>query len=118
MFKLIATLSAQSLLLLAAQLLLKISVKQFGAFSWTWAFFKSALLNPYLMLSGVCAVSGTVLWVMILRKYDFSLAYPLTSLSYVFGLFAAQWILHEQIPATRWIGVVIIIIGVFFVAKP
>jgi Predicted membrane protein len=118
MFRLIVGISAQSLLFLAAQLLLKISVKQFGAFSWTWLFFKKALLNPYLMLSGLCAVFGTVLWMVILKKYDFGLVYPLTSLSYVFGLFAAQWILHEQIPVTRWVGVAIIAIGVFFVAKP
>jgi len=118
MYKLVAAVSAQSLLLLGAQLLLKISTRQFGVFRWSWTFFKDVLFNPYFMLSGLCALTGTLLWIVILKKYDFSIAYPLTSLSYVFGLFASQWILHEQIPMTRWIGVGIIIVGVFFVAKP
>jgi len=37
--------------------------------------------------------------------------------SYIFGVMAAQWILHESVPITRWIGVAIIIVGVYFVAK-
>ena len=109
--------SLYSLLLTATNLLLKVSLKQFGPFSWSWSFFRGVLLNPVFFLTGVCAISVMFLWMYILKKYDFSIAYPLTSISFIFGTMAAQWLLHESVPATRWIGVVIITIGVFFVAK-
>lgn len=113
----VASVSLQCLLLTMAQLLLKVSLKQFGTFSWSWTFFKNALLNPIFFLAGVCALSGMFFWMYLLKKYDLSLIYPLTGISYIFSVMAAQWFLHESIPFTRWIGVVFIVIGVFFVAK-
>ena len=44
-------------------------------------------------------------------------AYPLTCLSYVFGLLAACLFLHESIPGTRWIGVIFVAFGVYFIIK-
>ena len=60
---------------------------------------------------------ATVLWLHILKNYPLSIAYPLTSLSYVFGMIGAWWIFHEAIPLSRWIGVAIIIIGIYFIIK-
>jgi undecaprenyl phosphate-alpha-L-ara4N flippase subunit ArnE len=45
------------------------------------------------------------------------MAYPMISLSYVFGMLAAMFIFHETIPLTRWVGVALIILGCIFVAK-
>ena len=117
MIKMISSMSIQCLLLTLAQLLLKVSLNQFGNFRWSLSFFKGVFLNPFFFLAGVCALSGMLLWMYILKKFDFSIVYPLTGISYIFSLLAAQWILHESIPLTRWVGVVIIVIGVFFVVK-
>lgn len=117
MLKMISLASFQSLLLIAAQLLLKVALQQFGKFNWSWNYFKSVLLNHVFLFSGIAALSALLLWMYILKKYELSIVYPLTSISYIFGIFAAQWILHEQVPLTRWIGVAIIIVGVFFVVK-
>jgi len=117
MFKMITSVTVQCLLLTITQLLLKVSLNQFGAFSWSWRYFRGVLFNPVFFLTGVCAVFAVLLWMYILKRYEFSIAYPLTSISYIFGIMAAQWILHESVPLTRWIGVGIIIVGVFFVAR-
>jgi undecaprenyl phosphate-alpha-L-ara4N flippase subunit ArnE len=53
----------------------------------------------------------------ILKHYPFSVAYPITSFAYVFGMLAAFFIFKEAIPPTRWIGVVLIVAGVFFLLK-
>ena len=45
------------------------------------------------------------------------MAYPMVSLSYVFGMLAALLFFHETIPPTRWLGVFLIITGCFLVAK-
>ncbi|MDD3280034.1 MAG: EamA family transporter [Bacteroidales bacterium] len=117
MLKLISLIIGQSLLLVAAQTFLKIAVQDFGKFSWTWNFFKTVFTTWQFAVSGVCALLAMLTWMYVLKIYDFSIAYPLLGISYLIGLFSAYFFLHEAIPLTRWIGVIIIIIGVYFVAK-
>ena len=114
---LILLVCVQSVLLVAAQTFLKISVQLFGKFSWSWSFFKAALTTWQFAASGVCALAAMVLWMYVLKRFEFSLAYPLLSISYVIGLLAAYFVFQETVPLTRWIGVGIIMIGVFFVVK-
>jgi undecaprenyl phosphate-alpha-L-ara4N flippase subunit ArnE len=38
-------------------------------------------------------------------------------MSYVFGMIAAVLIFHETVPATRWLGVLLIMAGCYFVAQ-
>lgn len=52
------------------------------------------------------------LWAYVLKKMDFSQAYPLSSLSFIFGMFLACLLFpQETIHLTRWIGVVLIVVG-------
>ncbi len=51
------------------------------------------------------------LWAYVLKKMEFSQAYPLSSLSFIFGMFLAFFLFHESIPFTRWIGVILIVVG-------
>ena len=53
----------------------------------------------------------------VLRRYDLSLAYPLTAISFIISLFAGALIFHETIPVTRWIGVILVMVGVFFISR-
>jgi undecaprenyl phosphate-alpha-L-ara4N flippase subunit ArnE len=88
-----------------------------GKFSWTWAFFKDLLINWQLICSGLCMVFASLVWFYILKRYELSLAYPLISMSYVFGTLAAIFIFHETIPLMRWLGVFFIILGVIFLTS-
>lgn len=117
MIQLLILIVIQSVLLVAAQTFLKISVVLFGKFAWTWAYFKNVLTTWQFAASGACAIAAMLVWMHVLKKYDFGLAYPLLSISYIIGLFAAQFVFHETVPLTRWIGVVIVMVGVFFIAK-
>ena len=117
MILLIALIILQSVVLVAAQTLLKISVEIFGKFSWTWQYFKTVFTTWQFAASGLCALAGMLIWMYVLKKYEFSVAYPLLSISYVIGLLSAHFIFHEVVPLTRWIGVVIVMIGVYFIVK-
>jgi len=117
MWLLIILVLIQSVLLVAAQTFLKIAVTSFGKFTWAWHYFKTVFTTWQFAASGVCALAGMIIWMYVLKRFDFSIADPLLSISYIIGLFAAQFIFHEVIPLTRWIGVLIIMIGVFFVVK-
>jgi len=117
MFRLVLLILGQSVLLVAAQTFLKIAVQLFGVFSWTWIYFKTVFTTWQFAASGLCALSAMGVWMYVLKHYEFSLAYPLLSVSYIIGLLAAYFFFQETIPLTRWIGVVIIMIGVYFVVK-
>lgn len=117
MLKLVGLATIQSFLLMLSQVFLKLAVTQFGAFKFTGAYFKTVFTNLNFAISGLSVAGAMGLWMYILRHYPFSVAYPLGSMSYIFGLFAAILIFNESVPATRWLGVCIIIIGIYFVAK-
>lgn len=117
MWLMILLIVIQSLLLVATQAFLKVALVHFGKFSWTWQYFKTVFTTWQFAASGICALVAMLLWIYVLKRYEFSIVYPLLSISYIMGLLVAQFFFHETVPLTRWIGVVIIIIGVFFVVK-
>lgn len=51
------------------------------------------------------------------KKYPLSMAYPMISLSYVFGLIAAVVFFHEQVGLSKWLGTLLIITGCCIIAK-
>lgn len=107
----------QSLLLAGGQVLLKFALAELGSFSWSWAFFGRAATNLWLLGCGLCYAAGTILWMYIIRRFPFSMAYPMVSLSYVFGMLAAIFVFHEHVSLHGWIGVALIMLGCFFIAR-
>jgi drug/metabolite transporter (DMT)-like permease len=45
------------------------------------------------------------------------MAYPLVSLSYVFGMIAAIVFFHETVDWVKWLGVLFIMLGCYLIAK-
>ena len=60
------------------------------------------------------AFFGALLY--LLSQRDVSLIWPLTSLGFVITALAAKFILNEEITATRWAGVALIVIGASLVS--
>ena len=72
--------------------------------------------NPSLLL-GVAleaAFFGALLY--LLSQRDVSLIWPLTSLGFVITAFAAKFILKEEVSASRWAGVALIVLGAALVS--
>lgn len=107
----------QCLFLSGGQIFLKLAMQRTDKLGLTRAFFGSLLAGWNLLASMLCMVVGASLWLYILKHFDFSIAYPITSISYIFGMLAAIFIFHETVPPTRWIGVALIMGGVFLAAK-
>lgn len=107
----------QCLFLSGGQIFLKLAMQRTDKFGFTWAFFGSLLTSWSALAAGGCMVVGVVLWLYILKHFDFSIAYPITSISYIFGMLAAIFIFHETVPPTRWIGVALIMGGVALAAR-
>jgi undecaprenyl phosphate-alpha-L-ara4N flippase subunit ArnE len=118
MLKLICCSIVQCAFLAAGQVFLKFALEKLMKFSWTWTFFRDFFTNWWFSASGLSMVAASAVWFYILKHNDLSLAYPLLSISYIFGTLAAIFIFHETVPTTRWIGVLFIMIGVAFLTKP
>jgi drug/metabolite transporter (DMT)-like permease len=58
-----------------------------------------------------------VLWLAVLSWADFSVALPMTSLSYVFGALLARFYLHERVNPMRWGGTILVCAGVALVVS-
>lgn len=73
-------------------------------------------ISPLVAAGLLLYVVATVVWFAVLSKADLSYAYPLQSIAYIVGMIAAWLILKEVIPLNRWVGVLIIMIGVAVVS--
>ena len=107
----------QSLLLAGGQVFLKLALQRMLPFGWNWQFWGDLLTNWQFALCGLLYGAGTVLWFYIIKHFPFSMAYPMVSLSYVFGMIAAMLVFHEEVSLTRWLGVLLIMAGCYFIAK-
>lgn len=100
------------------QVLLKVWMEKNGSKILPLGFDKLSLLfKPELLFSVLAFIVAIVIWLFLLQRIEFSLLYPLISFSYIFGLLAAKFVFNEQIPITRWVGVIVILIGVFLITR-
>jgi drug/metabolite transporter (DMT)-like permease len=58
-----------------------------------------------------------MLWLDVLSKLDFSMAFPMVSLTYVFSLVIGRFVFHETVSLSRVVGVVLILGGLLFVVR-
>lgn len=103
------------LLLVGGQMLWKSAVDSIGY--WNINTMLTLIWSPKVI--GGIALYGiaTLLWLYILSKLPFSIAYPFQSLSYVLGVLMAALLFQEHVDWQQWLGVVVIIFGVFLIAK-
>jgi multidrug transporter EmrE-like cation transporter len=105
----------------AAQLLLKAGVRPLGALSVDAAtLLPTALrvLSQWPILAGLaCYVLSVGVWIVGLSRVDVSIAYPLLSMGYVVNALAAWWLFGEVLGPQRLAGMLLILAGVFLVAR-
>ena len=107
----------QSLLLTLGQVFLKISLVKMPKFGWNREFWGSLITNWHFAVCGVFFAFASILWMWMLKRFPFSIVYPLTSISYLIGILFALLLFNESIPLTRWLGVALIIVGCMLIAR-
>ncbi len=105
----------------AGQLLLKVGMSQLGALEISVAALPSLIMriimSPYIIVGLTIYFGGVFFWLLALNRADLSYVYPFASLSYVLITLASWLLLHEAVPPLRWIGLVVICVGVMLVAR-
>lgn len=72
-------------------------------------------LNPFIIAALVMLFFATVFYLLALSKLPLSIAYPMLSSGYVLVVLLSKIFLGEDVGARRWIGVLVIIIGIFII---
>lgn len=105
----------------SAQLLLKAGTNAVG----TFAFRSENILpiglklafEPHILGGMACYAVSLVVWIMALSRVEVSVAYPLLSIGYAVNAIAAWYFLGEAVTFMRLVGIGIIILGVYVVAR-
>ncbi|MFJ4292557.1 EamA family transporter [Cupriavidus sp. NPDC089707] len=105
----------------AAQLLLKAGVNAIGAITLdrgTLLVTAMRVLTQWPVLAGLTLyVVSVAVWIVGLSRVDVSVAYPMLSLGYVVNALAAWWLFGEMIGPLRVAGILLILAGVFLIAR-
>lgn len=117
MWRIISYAIIQSLLLTAGQVFLKFALAKMPSFELTKSFMYQFLSNWQFAVCGLCFALASVLWIYMIKIFPLSVAYPMISLSYCFGMIAAIIFFHEDVSYVKWVGVFFIMAGCFFIAR-
>ena len=100
----------------AAQLLLKTGASKVIASSAVFGF--AGLHSGWVWLGMVTLVASLAIWLYSLRYVPLNIASNLTATVHVLVPLSCWWLLHENISPGRWLGIAMVITGVFIVVRP
>jgi uncharacterized membrane protein len=78
---------------------------------------RSLLSSPIVWAGLVLFGLSAIVWLFALSRASLSFAYPFAALSYVLIVVFSVLVLHETVPALRWLGVAFIVTGIILVAQ-
>jgi drug/metabolite transporter (DMT)-like permease len=81
--------------------------------NWTHIF--GVLLSPWVLAGIVLLIAFMACYLTALSWADLTFVLPATAVGYILMALLARFFLHEQVSLRRWIGIVLITIGVGFV---
>ena len=77
---------------------------------------RQGITNPKILLGVLLETIFFACLLVLLKRNDVSLIWPLTALGFVLTALSAKFILHEQVTAMRWCGVLLIVFGATLVS--
>ena len=105
----------------AAQLLLKAGTNAIGHFEFSAANVLpigwKVATQPYIVGGLSCYVVSVATWILALSRVEVSIAYPMLSIGYVVNAAAAYFLFGEAVSVQRLVGIGIIVLGVYVVAR-
>ena len=104
-----------------AQLALKASVSDTGIINLDMHSLLSSAgslaSNLWLWLGLICYAVSVVVWILALSRVDVSIAYPMLSIGYIVNAVAAWHLFDEPMNLGKVVGIGIIIVGVYILAR-
>ena len=105
-----------------AQILEKQGMKQIGPITSLGQLFNlltawKLVTNPYIVCGLALAALGFFLWLGALSTLNVSYIFPFGSITYIILAVLAVSFLQEDITATRWVGIVVIVLGCYLINR-
>lgn len=102
----------------SGQVFLKLGTEQSeGASPGLVGLITSIVTTPFMLLGLFLYGCGALAWIAVLKRMDLSYAYPFLALNFVLIAIVSRFILGEEVPALRWLGIAVICSGIFLVAR-
>ena len=105
----------------AAQLLVKKGVLSVGPYPQNLneliPFFLRAYTNVYIIAAVFLTIVTALAWILAITRAQLSFLYPFVALSFVLVTLFSLLIFKEDVGAVRWVGIIVICLGVFLVSR-
>jgi drug/metabolite transporter (DMT)-like permease len=75
-------------------------------------FILKLIKTPWVWISLFFGFLSLFIWLFILSNVDLNFAFSLDSMHYVFIALVSQFLLKEKVRGTRWMGTVLIVLGI------
>lgn len=95
------------------QFLFRLGMVEYGKVTVTgiWRQLGSILLTPAILLGFACFGVSSILWLVVISRWELSYAYPLVSLGYVIAIGYGTLLLHEELTLPKILGCLLILAG-------
>jgi drug/metabolite transporter (DMT)-like permease len=77
----------------------------------------SIIFNPFVFLGLSSFALSSILWLVILSRFQLSFVYPMVSLAYVAVAILSLFLFKESVTWVRWVGIFTICLGVFLISR-
>jgi multidrug transporter EmrE-like cation transporter len=103
----------------SGELCLKTGMNRIGILSFRNLFptLGRIVTTPLILVGFSLFILGAVFWLSVLSRVNLSWAYPMLSIGYILILIFSALILREHVTAIRWIGALVICLGVVLVFR-
>ena len=76
---------------------------------------KRVISEPKVWIGLALFGCSAAFYLIVLSRVPLSVAYPLAGMQYLIVVAVAQFLLHEEVPPLRWLGVAVITTGILLV---
>jgi drug/metabolite transporter (DMT)-like permease len=106
----------QSFFLVVSQVFVKFVIKDIDIYPIKFSLFVKCLANYFFWLGLLSFMISAGIWIYVLKNFEFNIAYPLVSISYIFSIFVSYFLFREKIVIKTILGILFIITGVILIS--
>ncbi len=96
------------------QFLFRLGMLHYGKVTATgiWEQLGSIILTPAIFLGFSCFGVSSILWLVVISRWELSFAYPLVALGYLLAILYGTLLLHETLTLPKIVGSILILGGI------
>ena len=77
-----------------------------------------AVTNPFIFGGFLCATLAAFSWMSAVSRCELSFAYPFMGLAIVLTMALSSFFFGDKVSANQWLGVVLVVIGIWVTSRP